>query len=141
MPWWRHCKCIHKEAPFILVKFKLKCKSLQASKPVGEDLANGADDGGNLASAIGLRVKQALAPGQSEPLRCSACRTAGSTLSVKQFSALQRCGCGFTAVIRAQCPPSNSSQCVIQEWPVLANKWYQLESPMPSLWHCGNIIT
>ena len=49
----------------------------QASKPVGEDLSAGVEDGGKLAAAVGFRVKQALAPGASEPLLCSGCRTAG----------------------------------------------------------------
>ncbi len=55
--------------------FVMSC--LQAERPIGYEKGDAFEVDDTLAVTLGARVKQALAGGNSEPLRCSACRTAG----------------------------------------------------------------
>ena len=59
---------------------------MQASKSITSDAPNGIDANDNLANAMGNRVKQALEARNSEPLRCSACRTAGIITLASQIT-------------------------------------------------------
>lgn len=49
----------------------------QAGKPLGYEKGDEFQAEDTLAIALGARVKEALDGGNSEPLRCSACRAGG----------------------------------------------------------------
>ena len=56
---------------------------LQAGKPVGYEKGDDFQAEDTLAVALGARIKDALGGGNSEPLRCSACRAAGRCSTVR----------------------------------------------------------
>ena len=49
----------------------------QAGKPIGYEKGDEFQAEDTLAVALGARVREALGGGNSEPMRCSACRAAG----------------------------------------------------------------
>ena len=54
---------------------------IQADRPVGyEKGAKAAAASDSLAAGIGARLKQALQPSSSVPLKCAACRAAGDVM-------------------------------------------------------------
>jgi len=56
---------------------------LQAGKPTGHGKGEAFEAEDTLAVALRERVKESLGGGSSEPVRCSACRTAGGFLGTK----------------------------------------------------------